>query len=197
MAVENQFRLLVERADKFGKAIGVGKELFLGLLEERSDWAFIIQIDALNETAIRETMARLLRVNGVADDEGDKMERFVNALSYQGKSSIIRLLEAAGAPKDVVEYVEAVRKVRNHYAHDIRNLNKSLMDIIEGHNEKSKLFRSLCYISNYDEAGLMDTMRQDVGFLRFNILSQCMVFLLALHQTLGRRGRKRKKKGEA
>lgn len=72
MAVENQFRLLVERADKFGKSIGVGKELFLGLLEERSDWAFIIQIDALNETAIRETMARLLRVNGVADDGGDK-----------------------------------------------------------------------------------------------------------------------------
>ncbi|AHF86827.1 hypothetical protein RLEG3_31425 [Rhizobium leguminosarum bv. trifolii WSM1689] len=43
----------------------------------------------------------------------------------------------------------------------------------------------------------MATMRQEVGFLRFNILSQCMVFLLALHQTLGTRGRKRKKKEEA
>lgn len=192
MADGDHFIALLQASKSYGKKLGVSKDLFIDLFRETSDWAFIIQIDALNETASRETLSRLLAVIGVEADGNDTPADFVQSLNYQGRTSIIRLLKLAGVTKEMTEFVEFVRMVRNSYAHDIRSLNKPLLEIILARSEKSKILRRFSLVEQdaYDEAELMRVVEDDGGLLRFLILQQCMTFLLGMHQTYGRRGKR-------
>src|SRR5687767_11182007 len=60
MPKENLFIRLVEEAEKFCGHFGVGKQTIIETLEEKSDWAFIIKVDALHETACRDLVSRVL-----------------------------------------------------------------------------------------------------------------------------------------
>jgi hypothetical protein len=187
LAAENQFELLVLTAEKYGKALGIGRDFFMTIYREKWDWAFIIQIDALNETASREALSRLLRVNGKEPEDSDTPADFVQSLNYQGRTSIIRLLKLAGVPKETTEFVEHIRIVRNAYAHDIRALKTPMLEIIKHRSEKSKMLRRFSFIEQYDEAGFLNIVEKDPSFLRFLILNQAMLFLYGLHQNFGRR----------
>lgn len=193
MAAEKQFEMLVEAADKYGEAIGIGRKFFVDLYQERSDWAFIIQIDALNETASRETLSRLLDLNGFDPPKDDDIGSFVDALSYQGRTSIIRLLKLAGVPHDLTDFVECIRIIRNSFAHDIRSVSRTTFEIVSARRDKSRLLRRLSFIEQYEEDGFVALVKDDPSFLRFVILNQSMLFLFGLHQNFGRRGRRRKK----
>lgn len=190
MAAENQFEILVQEAKKYGKSLGIGPEFFLSLYNEKSDWAFIIQIDALHETASREALSRLMRVDGIEPETEDTAAEFVQSLNYQGRTSIIRLLKLAGVPKDTTEFVEHIRMIRNAYAHDIRALKQPILQIINNRPERAKILRRVSFIEQYDEKKFLERVERDPKMFRFLIVQQSMLFLLGLHQTFGRRGKR-------
>jgi hypothetical protein len=190
------FQALVELADKYCGPIGVGQELIISLFQEQSDWAFIIQIDALNETACRDIISRKLSLNGLAPVSEEEISAFVASMSYQGRTSIIKLMTMAGTPAEHMDFVEAVRVVRNAFAHDIRSVNRSLLDVIVERKDKTRLLKVLSYVGNFDEEEMTRYIKDDPGILRFVILQQCMTFLYLIHINLRDRKEGAKLAGE-
>lgn len=181
---DSVFDALVEQADKYCGPIGVDRDLIISLFYERSDWAFIIQIDALNETACRDIISRKLFLDGVEPASEEEISSFVSALSYQGRASIIRLLSMTGVPREHIDFVESIRTVRNTFAHDIRSVSRQLMDVIGERNDKTRILKILSYIENFDEEKLTEWFSADPGMLRFVILQQCLSFLYLIHINL-------------
>ncbi len=181
---EDVFSALIELADKYCGPIGVGKELITALFQEKSDWAFIIQIDALNETACRDIISRKLSLDGLDPVSPEEMSAFVSALSYQGRTSIIRLLKMTGVPQEHIDFVEAVRSIRNTFAHDIRSVSRSLTAVITERNDKTRLLKILSYVEEFDEAKIVTWFEKEPGMLRFVVLQQCLTFLFLIHVNL-------------
>ncbi|CAN7437921.1 hypothetical protein [Neorhizobium sp. LjRoot104] len=184
MSDASTFNALVELADRYCGPIGVGKDLIISLFEEQSDWAFIIQIDALNETACRDIISRLLSLGGLEPAKEEDISSFVSGMSYQGRTSVIRLLKMTGIPPEHTDFVDTVRTVRNTFAHDIRSVSRSLMDIIGERNDKSRVLKILSYIEQYDEEAVAEMFAKDPALLRFVILQQCLTFLYLIHINL-------------
>jgi hypothetical protein len=178
------FNALIEQADKYCGPIGVDRDLMISLFNERSDWAFIIQIDALNETACRDIISKKLFLDGVEPASEEEISSFVAALSYQGRASIIRLLSMAGVPREHIDFVESIRTIRNTFAHDIRSVSRQLMDVIGERKNKTQILKILSYIEKFEEDELTELFTADPGLLRFVILQQCLSFLYLIHINL-------------
>jgi hypothetical protein len=128
----DRFAVLLEEAQKFCIAVGLHKDLILEIAKADNDWAFILKIDALLETASKEIIRHGLRLkilNRVI--KNDVLGNFVDSLPINGRTSIIKLLEAAGCPPEDTGFIEATRLVRNKYAHNIKFVDVSLIELIE------------------------------------------------------------------
>jgi len=173
-----RFDILLEESQKFCKAVGLHKDLILAIARTDSDWPFILKIDALLETASKEIIRHGLRLkilnrvisNGVLGE-------FVDSLPMNGRTSLLKLLEAAGCPPGEQDFIGATRRVRNAYAHNIKYVDVSLIELIKQRPDKSYLIKNLSAIENYDEANLIASYEKDRGFLRFGIIDSTMRFL--------------------
>lgn len=191
MGNDKRFELLLDGANQFCEAVGLRQNLVLDIYRAASDWAFIIQIDALLETAVKDVVGGMicLEVNGKRAP-GEGMDEFVRSLAVNGKSSLTKLLRAAGCDKDLCTFIEAVRRLRNVFAHDIRQVDAKLLDVIERHQEGGKILKALCPIEQWDEAVMKEQIRgTDGGLLRFCILDYTLLFLTTgYHVAIKRRG---------
>lgn len=178
------FQALLEVADEYGAPIGVGQDLIISLFQEQSDWAFIIQIDALNEAACRDIISRKLSLDGLPPASPEDITAFVSALSFQGRTSVIRLLKMTGIPDHHSKFVDTVRTVRNVFAHDIKAVSRNLIDVITERNDKLALLKVLSYVEEFDEGVMTKLFQEQPGVLRFVILQQCMTFLYVIHVNL-------------
>lgn len=165
--------------------MGLQKDLIQKIIRTDSDWAFILKIDALLESAAKHIVRHGLRIqrlkqtfrNGALDD-------FIDSLSMNGRTSLLKLLEAAALPEDELRFVEVMRLVRNAYAHNIEYADLSLTQLINSRGDKSRLIKYLSGIKTFDEAKLMAGYEKDPIFLRFCIIDSVMRFLFyAYHLT--------------
>jgi hypothetical protein len=117
---------LIEQADRYCGHLGNGSKIMLNIYREESDWAFIIKIDALHETASRDLMSRHLLARSPSQPAGFPVSEFVEGLPYQGRSSILKLLKLCGCAKQDQRFLDCTRRVRNAFAHDIRSINKTI-----------------------------------------------------------------------
>jgi hypothetical protein len=116
--------------------------------------------------------------NGALDD-------FIDSLSMNGHTSLLKLLEASALPEEELRFVEVTRLLRNAYAHNIEYANLSITQLINSRGDKSRLIKYLSGIKTYDEAKLMSSYEKDPIFLRFCIIDSVMRFLFfAYHLTL-------------
>lgn len=170
--------ILLEEAQKFCVAVGLHKDLILEIAKADNDWAFILKIDALLETASKEIIRHGLRLkilNRVI--RNDALGDFVDSLPINARTSILKLLDAAGCPPEELGFIEATRRVRNAYAHNIKLVDVSLIELIKQRGDKAQLLKNLSAIENYDEAKLVEMYEKDGGFLRFGIVDSTMRFL--------------------
>ena len=183
---EDQFSALLGESQKFCAVVGLHKELILEIYQDKSDWAFILKIDSLLETAAKEIVCKGLKIkfSGVSSDK-DALKEFIYSLPMNGKVSILDLLRIAQCPEEQIRFIECVRVLRNSFAHNIRNADSSLIGIVMNHREKSRLIKSLSRIEKYDEADLVKMYEVDGGMFRFGILNGAMTFLtLGYHVAL-------------
>ena len=105
------------------------------------------------------------------------LEDFVDSLPMNGRTSLLKLLDAAGLPPEELGFVEVTRRVRNAYAHNIEYADLSLIELIKQRPDKSQLIKHLSAIKTYDEAHLIASYEKDPAFLRFCIIDSTMRFL--------------------
>ena len=176
--VENRFELFLEASKKFTQAMGLHDELMLEIFRAKSDWEFIIKIDAMLEAAAKAVVKK--RLNSVPTEPGEDLsfDGFVDAMPMNGRTSLLAFLKVDGCPNDVSGFIEAVRRLRNGFAHDIRLTDAKLIEIIKARPDKSLLIKSLCQIEEYDEANLIKDYEKDDGYLRFGIADATLRFLI-------------------
>src|ERR1035437_1840220 len=173
-----RFTIMLEESEKFCEGVGLHKELVREIIKSDSDWAFILKIDALLESAAKyivRTGLRIKLLNRVMQNE--TLDGFVDSLPINGRSSILKLLDAACLPPEELGFVETIRKVRNIYAHDIRFADVSLIELVKQRNDKTQLIKYLSGIENYVESDLIASYERDPGFLRFCVIDSTMRFL--------------------
>jgi len=173
----DQFLILMEESEKFCEGIGLSKDLIRQIIKTDTDWAFILKIDALLESAARHIIRTGLRIkllNRVVQNE--TLDEFIDSLPING-TSILKLLDAAQLPPEELGFVETIRKVRNIYAHDITCADVSLIDLVKKRNDKTQLIKYLSGIKAYLEKDLITHYERDPGFLRFCVISSTMRFL--------------------
>ena len=73
-------------------------------------------------------------------------------------------------------FIEATRKVRNTYAHNIQYVDVSLIELIKQRTDKSHLLKNLSAIKNYDEANFIAAYEKDRGLFWFGIIDSTMLF---------------------
>jgi hypothetical protein len=123
---------LLKEAEKFCTAVDLHKDMMLEIYNAENDWTFVLKIDALLETATKEIIKSGLKLKILNRFVGgEALAEFVDGLSMNGKTSIIRLLRASGCPSEDCDFVEAVRRVRNAYAHNIKLDNLPLIGLIK------------------------------------------------------------------
>src|SRR5271169_5779765 len=127
----SRFDILLEEAEKFCVGVGLPMDLLGTIAKADSDWAFVLKIDALLETAAKEVIRHALRfkiLNRVIQNEA--LADFVDSLPVNGRVSLTKLLDAAGCPPEDIGFIEATRRVRNAYAHEIKFVDVSLIALI-------------------------------------------------------------------
>jgi hypothetical protein len=140
----DRFGILLEESQKFCEGMVLHKDLIIEILKTDSDWAFILKIDALLETAAKQILRHGLRfkiLNRVIQNK--TLDEFVDALPMAGRTSLLKLLDAACLPPEELACVETIRKVRNAYAHNIKCADVSLIELVKQRNDKSQLIKHL------------------------------------------------------
>ncbi len=174
----DRFGILLEESRKFCEGVGLHKDLVMEILQTDSDWAFMLKVDALLESAAKEILRQGMRIellNRVIRNE--TLDDFIDSLPMNGRTSLLKLLDAAGLPPEELGFVEITRRVRNAYAHNIQYADLSLIELIKQRQDKSQLIKHLSAIKDYDEADLIAWYEKDPGFLRFCIIDSAMRFL--------------------
>ena len=143
--------LLFEEAEKFCAAVGLPKDLMHEIYTAENDWTFILKIDALLETATKEIIKSGLKLKVLNRFVGaEAFAEFVNGLPMNGKTSLLHLLKASGCPSEDSGFVEAVRRVRNAYAHNIKFADLTLIELIKQRPDKSHIIKNISNIKTYD-----------------------------------------------
>jgi len=137
--------VLFEEAEKFCIAVGLHKDMMHEIYHAENDWTLILKIDALLETAIKEIIKNGLKLKILNRFVGaEALAEFVDGLPMNGKTSLLHLLKASGCPPDDYGFVEAVRRVRNAYAHNIKLSDLPLIELIKQRPDKSHIIKNIC-----------------------------------------------------
>jgi len=177
---------LFDEAAKFCAAFGLHKNLMHEIYDAENDWTFILKIDALLETATKELIKGGLKLKILNRFVGaEALGDFVDGLPMSGRTSLLHLLKASGCPDEESGFVEAVRRVRNAYAHNIKLADLALIELIKQRPDKSHIIKNISNIKTYDEADLIAYYEKDGRFLRFCILDATMrILFYAYHLAL-------------
>ena len=174
---------MMEESKHLASLIDVPANTIYEIYKSSSDWEFILKIDALLEAAARKVVKVALAANDKMDP--DSMEEFVDTLPMRGRTSLLKLLDAAGCREEESRLIECVRVLRNGFAHDITQMTLPLIEVIKSRKDKANLIKGLSYIQNYKEAELIKMFEKDGSFLWFTILSGALTFMiLAYHSVI-------------
>ncbi|CAN5307627.1 hypothetical protein BH10PSE11_BH10PSE11_06190 [soil metagenome] len=180
---ENRIEDLLAEAQKFCASMGLRENLIREITWAEDDWTFILKIDALLETAAKEIIRRSLKREAESDlvVEGESRD-FIDSLPINGRTSIVRLLKDANCPSDDVNFIESVRRLRNSFAHNIRSVDQSLIEVIKQHQDKSRLIKDITSSREFSEEGMIRLSEGDGYLLRFAIADATMSFLTVAYQ---------------
>ena len=183
-----RFEYIYETSQKFCVERGLAKDLIVSIYKSDTDWAFILKVDAMLESAAKFLLRNGLQICLVKTVfQNELLEDFVDLLPMNGRTSVLKLLDACGLPEYELGFIESVRLVRNAFAHNIEYADFTIIDIIKMRQDKSRLIRFLSSIASYDEAALIVDYENDRTFLRFCIWDSMLRFLVFVYH-LGQKG---------
>jgi len=175
------FKWLMDESKHLASLIGVSPKQIYEIFKAGTDWEFIIKMDALLEAASKRVVKAAL-APAYLDATG--IDEFVDALPMRGRTSVLKLLEASGCDDPERNLIDCVRVLRNGFAHDITQMEMSLIDVIKSRKDKSTLLKGLCWIHKYEEEKLIEMYEKDGSFFRFGIVSGALTFMIAAYHSV-------------
>ncbi len=169
----------LEEAENFCTTLGLHKSFLSELYNEGSDWVFIIKTDALHETTCRELIYKSLFFKLPTKKIKQSIpNKFIQKLAFDGRSCVLDLLKESGCPEDHVNFIKAIRKIRNFYAHNIRNVELSIFELIKAKSKTSEL-TSLMAVNpkNYNLKDFLNDIEKDSKLLRNHIFMETLRFM--------------------
>lgn len=130
---EEELRQRMSKQDIFGieKTLGLPRQLFVSLLDEPSDWSFVIKLAVILEAALTQVIASQL--------DTPELQRHLARLNLDGRTGKLQLALDLGVIDQIVtSKIRAISEMRNTFAHDVTIINKSLNDIIESMTEHQR-----------------------------------------------------------
>lgn len=130
---EEELRQRMSKQDIFGieKTLGLPRQLFASLLDEPSDWSFVIKLAVILEAALTQVIASQL--------DTPELQRHLAGLNLDGRTGKLQLALDLGVINQIVaSKIRAISEMRNTFAHDVTIINKSLNDIIESMTEHQR-----------------------------------------------------------
>ena len=155
------FKWLMDESKHLASLIGVSPKQIYEIFKARTDWEFIIKIDALLEAASKKVVKAAL-VNGYLNP--DDIDEFVDSLPMRGRTSILKLLQASGCDTPERNLIDCVRILRNGFAHDITQMELRLIEVIKQRKDKSNLLKGLSWIHECEEDKLIEMYEKDGSF---------------------------------
>ncbi|MBN9360890.1 MULTISPECIES: hypothetical protein [unclassified Devosia] len=176
----DKWHRLYEKGQEICRVFGLPPQLINDLQTETTDWAFVLKVDALLEMCSRKLVANTLCLKvGETLFAGPKMETFVDKLPTVGRSSIRDLLEVAGCPLDRIHFLDAVRTIRNAYAHDIAACGETILAMVLRDRKSRQLLLAMSSVDeigyDYDQHVVM--IMDDPSVLRFGIMIELLQFM--------------------
>lgn len=186
MKRDERIRSLLQEAAKCCEALGLRGDLIEIMYRSDSDWTYILKIDALIETSAKEVVKQVLKLEVNRTFVGAaELEVFVSGLPMNGRISLLKLLRASGCDRDICDFIESIRDLRNAFAHNIKYVDDSLLTVIRTRQNWRTILRRLSPVENYNETEWLEMIQRDGGLLRFAILHYLLVFMtLAYHVVL-------------
>lgn len=108
---------------------------FFGRLVQLDDWSFVIQSHALIETLLSECLAEHLKPT---------VRRSLATLNMRTKMSFVE--EVGLLDKTDIRFIDALSKIRNYFAHNVKNVSATLKDYIDSLSPDALAgFRKACW----------------------------------------------------
>jgi hypothetical protein len=156
MSVDIKLRI-DEQIRALNQAIGLPPRFYDRLLEDPSDWAFLVQLQVVAEAAIAQRV--------VKEIQQEKTFDHVSRLGFDGKTGKLQLaLTLDILDADSADALRALAACRNRFAHRIGNIDASLerFGASLDANTKLDLLRKMGALQPEDERAERDT-----GFPQF------------------------------
>jgi hypothetical protein len=125
--------------------------------------------------------------------KNDTLGAFVDALPMAGRTSLLNLMEAAMFASRDIDFIDATRKLRNTYAHNIKNVDATLISLIKSRSDKKFILKSLSPTDIFDEKVFMEVYEKDHKLLRLMVLISTMRILVMAYHMSVKRARDRSK----
>ncbi len=181
---KDYFQAVLEHGRKFCAATGLDENFPIRIYQASSDWTFILQIDALHEMACREiAFSHPNLKRGNKNIPPDERRAYVDKLPINGDRSLISFLKSNEIQPDLLSFVSNVRKIRNEYAHNIRNIDTPLLSTIQRQSDASQILVSFSALrpEAYREEEVLKRLASTPGMLRFEMLCESLRFLTFAH----------------
>jgi len=121
-----------ELIGELGAEIGLQPGFYEGLLKEKNDWAFLIQLQVVVEAAITHALIKALKEDRAFDH--------ISRLNFDGRTGKLSLAHALGVlDSSSINALRGLSACRNSFAHRIANIGTTLEAFGESLDEKSKL----------------------------------------------------------
>lgn len=182
-AVDLQIKMF-EDARKCCVALKIKGDIIFDLYTAKSDWEFIIKVDALLEAACKEALKAVLHIQaGRKKLPQGSLDTFIDALPIAGRISITALLKAAKFSEFMRKAIEAIRTLRNAYVHDIRQVGSSLQTVLSRRSDRYSVLKQIIPGGMLDDKGLWNMYEADPKMLRFFILETTLDILRIVYRT--------------
>ncbi len=116
----------IEQAHELATSFGLHDKFFDSLSRESNDWTFILKVDSLLETASKSLLEEKISIDG----NNEEFIKLFKHLKVEGSFSILELLKLTDFPNEGLNFIRKVRELRNLYAHNICDVERSLLDMI-------------------------------------------------------------------
>jgi hypothetical protein len=121
-----------ELIGELGAELGLQPGFYERLLNEQSDWAFLVQLQTVVEAAVADALVKALNE--------DRAFQHISRLNFDGRAGKLGLAQALGVlDSNSINALRALSACRNSFAHRTANIGTTLEAFSESLDAKSKL----------------------------------------------------------
>lgn len=159
------------------RRLGVSEGFLHALREDGNDWSFVVRIQVFVEGALAHAIVTSLG--------RPELKSFVDSMHLNAQHGLARLALTLGlVSKDERKLLETLSKVRNAFAHDLRNVDRGLAAYVHSLNddEFSDLFVALVTIATKPRRVEINDLRATLGTVIRDLLWMHVMYLtIGLH----------------